>query len=552
MNQIIGKFLKLIRPEKKQLYQIYAYSIFRGLISLSFPLGIQSIISLLQAGRVSAAWLLLVFVIVAGISFSGILQLLQLRITETIRQRIFARAAFDFAFRIPRFEFEDISKHNAPELMNRFFEVPILQKSISKVLIEVPAAVLQIFFALLVLSFYQSFFISFSLIFLFLVVLVFVLTAKKGIQTSIEESKHKYKAASWLEELARVKDTFKLAGKTDFHLKKMDALSVNYVKARESHYRVLHTQYLILLLFKIFISAALLLIGGYLVLEQKMNIGQFVAAEIIVLLIIDSSEKLILNFDTLYDVFTSLEKIEEVSGMPLQKETDDLQSPMPASGEPIQVEFNAISFKYPGNQNNILHEASTVIKKGERVCIAGENSSGKSTLLQLMLGLYKPDSGTILINGIHAENYHPDKLNPYLGNGLSKHNLFEGTLAENISLGREHITTETMLWAIRNSGLEAYLKNSPEGLNTRLELSGSRLSESIYTKIVLARAVVNRPKLLALEFCIECIEKDEREKIIDFLTDQSNNWTLIIIGNDDYLMHKVDRVIKIEKGKISG
>lgn len=551
MNHILGKFLHLVRPEKKQLYQIYGYSIFRGIISLSFPLGIQSIISLLQAGKVSAAWLVLVFVIVAGITFSGILQLLQLRITETIRQRIFARAAFDFAYRIPKIEFEDISKYNAPELMNRFFEVPILQKSISKVLIEVPAAVLQIFFALLVLSFYQSFFISFSMLFLFLVVLVFVATAKRGIQSSLEESKHKYKAASWLEELARVKDTFKLAGKTDFHLKKMDTLSVNYVNARESHYRILHVQYIILLVFKICISAALLLIGGYLVLEQKMNIGQFVAAEIIVLLIIDSSEKLILNFDTIYDVITSLEKINEVTDMTLQKETDEQVKPISDSDEGLQVELDNIRFRYPGNQNFILDGLSCTFQKGETVCIAGENSSGKSTLLRLVLGLFKPDSGTILINGFHADNYNAERLNHHIGNGLINKNIFEGSLAENITLGRENITTETLLWAIKHAGLEDYLKKLPDGLNTRFELSGNRLSESICNKIIIARSIVNRPKLLVLEFCLECIEKNERNKIIDFLTDKSNNWTLVIIGNDDYLIRKVDKVYKIVNGKIS-
>lgn len=550
MNQPFEKFLKLIEGEKKQLYQVYSYSIFKGIISLSLPLGIQSIISLLQGGRVSAAWLVLIFIIVASISFSGILQLLQLRITETIQQKIFTRAAFDFAYRIPKIKFEEISQYYAPELMNRFFEVPVLQKSITKVLLELPASVLQIFFALIVLSFYHPFFISFSLLLLFLVLIVIVFTAKKGLKTSVEESKHKFKVASWLEELARVKDTFKLSGKTDFHLNKMNTLATNYVNARESHYSILRIQYIILLIFKVCISASLLLIGGYLVLHQKLNVGQFVAAEIIVLLIIESSEKLILNIEMIYDVLTSLEKISEVTSMNLQKDTNESVTSISNSTEALQVELNNVSFQYPGNKNYIIRDASCFIQKGEIVCITGENGSGKSTLLHLISGLFKPTDGNILINGFHLENYSRENLYSYLGNGLVGENIFDGTLTENITIGRENISIEDVLWAIRNAGLDDYVKYLPEGLNTKIELSGSWLPESIYTKIIIARSIVNRPKLLLLEISTGSLEKDELKKIIDFLTNKSNNWTLIFISNDEYFVSKADHVLKIENGKI--
>ncbi len=544
------RFFKIIQPEKSQLYQVYTYAVFKGLISLSLPLGIQSIINLIQSGKVSTAWIVLVFIVIAGIAFSGVLKLLQLRITETIQQKIFTRAVFDFAYRIPKIQFEYISKYYPPELMNRFFEVPALQKNISKVLIELPSALLQIIFGLIVLSFYHPFFISFSLFLLLLVTAVIFFTSKKGLETSIAESKKKYKVASWLENLANVKDTFKLAGKTDLPLNKINKLATEYVNARESHFGILKIQYIILLLFKVLISASLLFVGGYLVIEQKLNIGQFVASEIIILLLIDSSEKLILNFDTIYDVLTSLEKINEVTNMQMDKDINKNITQIEASVIGIKIELHEVSFKYPDTEKNIINKVSTVIQHGESVCIVGENGSGKSTLLHLLSGLYKPTTGHIIVNNFHVENYNTEELYRHLGKGLLDEKIFEGTLAENITLGRENILLEDILWAIQKAGLDTYVKELPDGISNSIHLMGSQLPQSIYNKIIIARSIVNRPKLLLLEIAMNCFEITERHRIIDFLTDKSNGWTLIYICNDDYFINKADRLLRINDGKI--
>ena len=260
----------------------------------------------------STSWIVLVVLVTIGVVFSGALQLMQLRIIETIQQRIFTRASFELSYRFPKIRMDELRNYYPPELANRFFDTLTIQKGLSKILIDVPSAVLQIIFALILLSFYHPFFIIFGILLLFLIYVVFKFTAQRGLQTSLDESKNKYKVAHWIQEVARTMVSFKLSGNTSLALKKNDILVEKYLKARESHFRVLVLQFIKMISFKVLVTAALLLIGGALVLNQEMNIGQFVAAEIIILLVIGSVEKLIIGLESFYDVLTSIEKLGQV------------------------------------------------------------------------------------------------------------------------------------------------------------------------------------------------------------------------------------------------
>lgn len=543
------RFWMLLKPDSKEIYQVYTYAFFKGVIALSLPLGIQSIINLIQGGSVSASWLLLVFIVILGIGLGGYMQLMQMRITETIQQKIFTRAAFDFTYRIPKIKFDEIYKHYAPELMNRFFDILTLQKSLSKIIIDFSSAILQITFGLILLSLYHPFFILFSLLLILLVFTIIKLTNKKGLETSLEESKYKYKVVSWLEELARVKDTFKLAGETTLPDTKTDERVLGYLESRENHFKILQKQYSLLIIFKILVAFGLLIVGGLLVLNEQMNIGQFVAAEIIILLVIDSSEKIILNLENIFDILTSLEKLGQVTDLELEIISDkstlshDINSP-------ILVELNNLSFAYPGRTNTVVKNINYTFEANKIYCITGDNGSGKSTLIHLISGLYQPLSGNVCINGLPILNYDILKLYQFIGNGLAEETIFEGTFLENITLGREFVKIEDVLWAIEKVHLSEYVKGLPKGLDTTIEISGNKLSKSVIQRIIIARSIVNKPKLILLENHLDFIEDKQREKIIDFLTDKSNGWTFIGISNNKYLQEKSDKIILMSNGEI--
>jgi ABC-type bacteriocin/lantibiotic exporter with double-glycine peptidase domain len=544
------RFWLLLKPDRKEIYQVYVYALFKGLIVLSLPLGIQTIINLIQGGAVSTSWIVLSMLIALGVFLNGYIQFMQMRIMENIQQHIFARTAFNFTFRIPKIRLEELQDYYPPELMNRFFEILSIQKNLSKIIVQFSTAILQIIFGLILLSFYHPFFILFSVLLVLIVALIIKLTSKLAMDSSIKESKFKYKVLSWLEELARAKDSFKVAGYTSLPEQKTDDKVMHYIESREKHFSILKIQYMLLLIFKIFVALGLLIVGGLLVINQQMNIGQFVAAEIIILLIIESTEKIILNLESVYDLFTSLEKLGEFDEFNLD-DADAKKSALTIDKRlPLDVELKNISFAYPNTSKQIVKDISFHFKAGGKHVIMGENGSGKSTLLHLISGLYKPANGIICINEHPYDSYHHQDLNEIIGSGLKEETLFEGTLMENITLGRKNISMEQIETTLQHLSLNDYVSSVPKGLFTPVEPLGRKLPRSVIQKLLLARAVVNNPLLLVIESNFDAIEITERKKIISYLFDKNKNWTLIMISNDQHIINEGDVCLKMFDGKI--
>lgn len=543
----VKRFWGLLRPDRKEIKNVYVYAVFNGLINLSLPLGIQAIINLIQGGQVSTAWVVLVSVVVAGVTATGVLQIAQLRITENLQQKIFARSAFEFAFRIPKVTMEAIYKHHAPELMNRFFDTLTVQKGLSKILIDFSTAVLQVLFGLILLSFYHPFFILFSVILIILVYAIFRFTGKPGLQTSLNESKYKYKVAHWLEELARTSTTFKLAGKTDLPLTKMDSEVGAYLNARESHFNILVQQYSLMVAFKAIVAAGLLAMGGILVMQQLMNIGQFVAAEIIILLVMSSVEKLVMSMESIYDVLTALEKIGQVTDLEIER-TEGIDTICEEGSSGMKVELQDIKFTYPDGDKVILSDISETVESGQRVIICGENGSGKSTLLQIIAGLYDVTQGQVIYNGLPKGNLNLTSLRSSIGDCLAHEQLFDGTVLENIAVGRPGATFENVRWAVQKLKLERFINELPNGYDTHIDPQGKKLSKSVIQKLLLARSIADRPKLLLLEDALEHLDDTERRGVVDFLVSDDNDWTIIAATADNYFRSKADKVIEMKDG----
>lgn len=545
----IQRFWLMLKPDKSEIKNVYLYAIFNGLVNLSLPLGIQSIINLIQGGRISTSWIVLVTLVVLGIAITGYLQIAQLRIAENLQQKIFTRAAFDFTYRMPKIKQEKLYNQYAPELMNRFFDIISVQKGLSKILLGFSTAVIQGIFGLILLSLYHPFFIIFSITLVGLMYLMFKTTMKKGLKTSLQESKFKYNVAHWLQEIARTATTFKLAGKTDLPLEGTNQHTEDYVDARESHFKILKQQYTILTLFKMLIAAGLLAIGSVLVMEQKMNIGQFVASEIIILLVLSAVEKVIFSLETIYDVLTSLEKIGNVTDLEIET-SEGRKISIESESNGISIELQNINFAYPDSPTPILKNANLKLASGDQLLIQGDNSSGKSTLLYLLSGVYFPQSGSISFDNIPIGNTCLEDLRSNIGDCLMDEQLFEGSIQDNIGMGREKATFQNIKWAAENLGLSDLIKSLPQGYSTKILPQGKQFSKGIVDKLILARCIADKPKLLLIKDALSSIDKKERKEIIDFLLKKEHGWTVIIASTSEYLATKIDKKVKISNAEI--
>ena len=545
----IQRFFKLIKPDSKDIGYIYLYAIINGLVNLSLPLGIQAIINFITGGQISTSWVILVFFVMLGIALTGVLQVFQLSISERLQQRIFARASFEFAFRLPRLRLEAVYNQYVPELVNRFFDTLSIQKGLSKILIDFSSATLQVFFGLLLLSFYHPFFIFFGLTLLLIVYLIFRLTGPKGLITSLKESKYKYAVVHWLEEVGRNMETFKLAGNTQMHISKTDELVSGYIDARKKHFSVLVVQYINMVSFKLIVAAGLLIMGSLLVIDQQINLGQFVAAEIVILLIISSVEKLILSMETIYDVLTALEKMGAVTDLPLEK-NDGVAFEEVDRNSGMSVELKKLSFRYADSKDDVIKDFSVKIESGERICLSGYSGSGKSTMLQIIAGLYQDFTGILSYNEIPVGNLNLQSLRTYIGDSINEEKLFLGSLYENISLGRPGITMQRVIEVTDRVFLTDFVQNLRDGFDTQIDPEGKNLPGSVVTKIMLARSLACPTRLLLVTDQLNRLEPKERNSIMDYLIDNKNPWTLIVISNQAEIAAKCDRVLIMDKGAL--
>lgn len=546
----VQRFFRMLAPDKQDIIYIYIYSIFSGLINLSLPLGIQAIISLILAGQVSTSWGVLATLVTIGVAVVGVLKIMQLIISESLQQRIFTRSAFEFAYRIPRFKTEAIFKTYAPELVNRFFDTLTVQKGLPKILMDLSAAALQIIFGLLLISFYNSAFLAFGLGLIFILFLIFWFTGQKGLETSLQESKYKYQVAHWLEEIARTMHSFKLAGTSNLHLEKVNELTERYLDARKKHFRILLSQFISIASFKTIITAGLLILGSILVINGEINIGQFVAAEIVIIQIMNASEKLILSMETVYDTLTALEKIGTITDVPLEEDKGMDFAEVNNIDKGLKIKATNLNYQFEEAHEPLLKDLNFEIKMGEKICIAGFNGSGKSTLLNIIAGLYENFTGGLTYNDIPRDNLNINTLRYYIGNYSLLDDLFDGTLLENITMGDKELTLKDITWAIQAVGLQDFLDKQPKGYNTIIEPTGGQMSRTIIKKIILARGIVHKPRLLAMEELLAKFERKEREQIINFLTDKKQRWTLVVVSNDPQLAAKCDRVFVMQDGNI--
>lgn len=544
----VSRLFRLLHAERKDIFYVYFYAIVAALVGLILPLGVQSVMEMISGGVVFNTIYLMIALVVVMTLVAGGLQVMQYHIVEILQRRIFVKASYEFTQRLTRLRLEAVQHVHVPEMMNRFFDVLTIQKSLPKLLMDLTSAVLQILFGLILLSLYHPFFIFFGVFLSLVLALLFYFTGPAGLKAKMVESKYKYKVVHWLEEVSRSLVAFKSAGTTSLPLHKTEQLVDNYLTYRKKQFKVLMSQFKSIIFFKTLLTGGLLTIGTVLVVDRQITLGQFVATEIMIVLVLAAVEKIIVTLDSVYDALTAVSKIGDVTDLELER-----QGGLQLEGDRqrgMHVRLRNLSYQYPNHQAYALREVDLEIAPGERICLAGYNGSGKNTLGMLMLGMMEDYQGAISFDNISLRDIDLLSLRDQTAIAGTENELFEGSILDNLRMGRQNVRMEDLMWAMEAVGLTDFINEQPEGLRTELITSAKGFSHSIAAQMELARTIAERPRLLVVKDLYFQIEPKRREQIMRFLTDKAQPWTLVCISNDPHLMKQVDRVVVFKQGSV--
>lgn len=540
------RLTRMIQLDRIDYWVIVIYTVLIGLLALAVPLAAQALVNTIAAGVLIQPLVVLTLGVLGALFFAGILRLFKLIILEKLQQRVFARVSLHLADHLPQVEHDVIDSEFSPQLVNRFFDVLTIQKTMSKILFDGPGAALQVIIALLLMSFYSPYLLAFALFLIIFIVFVIWVLGIGGLRTSIKESYSKYDVADWLEELARCQVSFKMNAAPNFSLLKADGLVINYVQARRNHFRVLFRQAFGIYLFQAIASAGVLAIGGWLVINRELTLGQVVASEIVVVGALEGLEKLIRMMENYYDLLTGLDKVGHLTDMPAERSKG---RDLPIHGGGATVVCRKVRFSYDG-RNEIISDLDLTIEPGEHVSLVGKSGVGKSTLAYMLCGLHEPTHGLVQINGMDVRDVKLSNLRRSVSLVSDTNEIFAGTIEENILLGRDEISHEDLQWAIELAQLNEELARMPHGLQTKLVTEGRNLSRGQLQRLLIARAVVSRPSLLILDEGFTGVDENDKLAILDELFNPAYRWTILDISHDPEIVSRTKTIHVLAKGRI--
>ncbi len=518
------RLLQLLKPEFSDIWVIIVFSLVTGLLALATPLAVESLVNTVAFGRLLQPVIILALMLLAFLSFSAALLGLQTYVAEIIQRRLFARVAADLSFRLPRVVPAALDGQSGRELVNRFFDVVTVQKATASLLLDGISLVLSTLIGMTVLAFYHPWLLGFDIVLLALIAFAIFVLGGGAVDSSIKESKAKYKVAAWLEDLVSCGTAFRYRGAAEFALDHADHLTYEYLSARKKHFWIVMRQIIFALGMQTVASTVLLGLGGWLVISGQLTLGQLVAAELIVTVIVGSFAKLGKHLQSYYDLLASVDKLGILFDLPMERQDGLLKMP---HHQPAEVTVSNVSCAMPHHASH-TQQINLTVESGARLMLMGPSGTGKSQLLDLLFGLRTPAEGHVSINGIDPRDLRLDALRNHVAL-VRDIEIFSGSLEENVHLERPNVSTSDVREALERVGLIDDILRLPDGLNTHFVETGFPLSPNQSRKLMLARAIVGRPRLLLIDGLIDAFPDREAEQLTRMLVDPERLWTLIMV-----------------------
>ncbi len=526
----------LLKPERRDILYICAFAFAVAVLSLASPIAVESLVNTVAFGVLTWPLIVLSGVLLVCLGLAAAIWAMQVYVVECIQRRLFVRVVADYSHRLPRIQLEAFDHRYGPELANRFFDVMNVQKSLAFLLLDGVALVVTATVGLIVLAFYHPFLLGFDIVLLAMIAFILFVLGWGGIKTSLHESHAKYDVAAWLDELLRCLRGFKFAGGQQHALKKADQLAAEYVSSRKDHFRIVWRQTIFSLGVQTVASVALLSLGGYLVINRQLTLGQLVAAELIVTLVVASVAKLGKYADTYYDLMAGAEKLGLLTDLALEREGGEV---LPHTARGMALRIQGVDHV---SERPLSTPANWLITPNERVAVVGPLASGKTTLFEAICGLRELDHGLIEVDGIGLRNLALGAYRDQVA-FVEGADTFIGTVLENVRSGRPHVQAGEIRQALQIVGLLEIVQALPQGLETPLIPSGSPLSASQSLRLTMARALVGRPRLLILDGVLDGLRLEECPDLLPSLFDRSAPWTLVVATMNPAILGQCDRVL---------
>lgn len=537
----------LLRPEWPDIWIVIVFALIIGLLALATPIAVETLVNTVAFGRFLQPVVILSLMLLVVLAFSGALRALQTHLVEIIQRRLFVRVAADIAYRLPRARTDALDGQPGRELVNRFFDVVTVQKVAAQLLLDGVSLILGTVVGMAMLAFYHPWLLGFDVMLLgMLAVIVFVL-GRGAVKTSIKESKTKYQMAAWLEDLAGCPTAFRYDGSARFALERADHLIFTYLTARAGHFRIVMRQIVFALGMQALASTVLLGLGGWLVISGQLTLGQLVAAELIVAVIVGSFAKLGKHMESLYDVLASVDKLGALFDLPLERQ-DGLSS-LSGTGDGAVVLRDVACLDSHGQA--ALSNFDMSIRLGDRIAITQQGDGrhqgdgGASTLLDLLFGLRVPTHGRVTLLGAEIREIRPQALRRHVSL-IRDIEVFEGSISDNVRIGRTHVSTADVRRALADIGLLDDLLSLPEQLDTQLVSTGYPLSSTQLRRLMLARACAGAPSLLLIDRVLDGFPDDAARMLLTWLCRPEQPWKLVLITGREDLAALCNRRLQLQ------
>ena len=541
------RFIRLLHEERHDINVLILFAVFSGLLYLATPLAVDAVVSNLAFGGQTDPYAKAIFVLalalVGALTVQAIISAYQYFISDVIQRRIFVRTATDLAYRLPRVKASALDGVHAPELVNRFLEVVTVQKSTALLLMEGINLVLSSLIGMVLLSLFHPHLFLFSLLFVVSITVSTWLLGRGAVTSSIDESRLKFDMVNWLEEIAAFPFAFKGPGGYAMARERTNLLAVGYLKRRSTHFRILMRQIVGLLALSVIASTTLLVLGGWLVISQQITLGQFVASEILFGGIVTAVSKVGKKLEAWYDAMAAMDKLGHIVDLEMERDDGERSETREAG---IEVKATGLSFGYEGSAN-LFENLNFTIPSGARAAIIGPHGSGASSMLDLLFGLREPTSGHIGIDGLDMRSWHLESLRDRV-QLLRRNEIVDENIVENLRLGRVDIGMDEIRDALDRVGLLESLLSRPVGLKMTLKIGGAPLSANQRTRLLFARALVQRPRLLLVDEIFDGLDEETFETLTKAILGKDLPWTVVLTTRDQGVASFCDQIINLAPG----